>query len=116
MKSTVFLVPGMLSTPLAIALGTYHGHVSNEHRGRSIIAAARGRRQSTCRLALNACPPFLAAKAVIEGSTVVVTGDKIPKPVAVRYGWAMVPDVNLFNREGLPAVPFRTDQPVDPAH
>ena len=29
--------------------------------------------------------------------------------VIVRFGWANVPDVNLFNREGLPATPFRTD-------
>lgn len=51
---------------------------------------------------------FLPARAVIEGSTVVVTSDKISKPTAVRYGWAQVPEVNLFNREGLPAVPFRS--------
>jgi sialate O-acetylesterase len=52
---------------------------------------------------------FIPARAVIDGSTVVVTSDKGDKPVAVRYGWATVPDVNLFNREGLPASPFRTD-------
>jgi sialate O-acetylesterase len=52
---------------------------------------------------------FIPASAVIEGSTVVVTSEKITKPAAVRFGWAMVPDGNLFNREGLPAVPFRTD-------
>jgi sialate O-acetylesterase len=56
---------------------------------------------------------FVPARAAIEGSTVVVTSDKIHKPVAVRYGWAMVPDGNLFNREGLPAAPFRTDAPAD---
>jgi sialate O-acetylesterase len=33
----------------------------------------------------------------------------VPRLVAVRYGWANVPDVNLFNRAGLPASPFRTD-------
>jgi sialate O-acetylesterase len=33
----------------------------------------------------------------------------VPKPVAVRYAWAKTPDVNLFNKEGLPATPFRTD-------
>ena len=32
-----------------------------------------------------------------------------PQPVAVRYGWANVPDGNLFNKAGLPASPFRTD-------
>ncbi len=54
---------------------------------------------------------FLPARAVIDGATVVVTSEKVPEPVSVRFGWAMVPDVNLFNLEGLPAVPFRTDQP-----
>ncbi len=56
---------------------------------------------------------FLPARAEINGSTVVVTAEKVTKPVAVRYGWAMVPDGNLFNREGLPAAPFRTDSPAD---
>ena len=55
---------------------------------------------------------FLPAGAEIAGSTVVVTSNKITKPVAVRYGWAMVPDGNLFNREGLPAAPFRSDLPA----
>jgi sialate O-acetylesterase len=55
---------------------------------------------------------FLPARAEIDGSTVVVTSDQISKPAAVRYGWATVPEVNLFNREGLPAAPFRSDQPV----
>ena len=57
---------------------------------------------------------FLPAHAVIEGTKVIVTSDKITKPASVRYGWAMVPDGNLFNRDGLPAVPFRTDLPTDP--
>jgi sialate O-acetylesterase len=52
---------------------------------------------------------FVAAKAVIEGDKVVVTSSEVLKPVAVRYGWANTPDVNLFNKEGLPATPFRTD-------
>ena len=52
---------------------------------------------------------FVPAKAEIKGNTVVVWSDEIASPVAVRYGWANVPDVNLFNQEGLPASPFRTD-------
>ena len=51
---------------------------------------------------------FVAADAVIKGDTVVVTGKDIAVPTAVRYGWANVPDVNLYNRSGLPATPFRT--------
>ncbi len=49
---------------------------------------------------------FLPADASIEGNNVIVTSDQITQPTAVRYGWAQVPDVNLFNQEGLPAVPF----------
>ena len=52
---------------------------------------------------------FAPAIAVIKGHKVVVRSDKVAAPVAVRYGWENVPDVNLFNRAGLPASPFRTD-------
>lgn len=52
---------------------------------------------------------FHAADAVINGSTVVVSSDKVPAPVAVRYGWASNPVGNLYNFAGLPASPFRTD-------
>ena len=47
--------------------------------------------------------------ATISGDTVVVSSDKVSKPVAVRYGWAAYPVVNLWNKDGLPATPFRTD-------
>jgi sialate O-acetylesterase len=53
---------------------------------------------------------FVPANAKIEGNKVVISSPSVSKPVAVRYGWDNVPDVNLFNREGLPASPFRTDQ------
>ncbi|HOX56773.1 MAG TPA: sialate O-acetylesterase [Candidatus Paceibacterota bacterium] len=52
---------------------------------------------------------FVPAAAVIEADKVVVSSPSVAKPAAVRYGWANTPDVNLFNREGLPATPFRTD-------
>ncbi len=52
---------------------------------------------------------FVWAKAEIEGDTVVVWSEQVPEPVAVRYGWADNPECNLYNREGLPASPFRTD-------
>jgi sialate O-acetylesterase len=52
---------------------------------------------------------FVRATAVIEGAKVIVSSPTVAKPVAVRYGWANTPDVNLFNTEGLPATPFRTD-------
>ncbi len=52
---------------------------------------------------------FVPAKAEIKGETVIVSAEGVARPVAVRYGWANVPDVNLYNAAGLPASPFRTD-------
>ncbi len=53
---------------------------------------------------------FVWANAKIEGNKVVVWNNEIAKPVAVRYAWAHDPEgANLYNREGLPASPFRTD-------
>lgn len=54
---------------------------------------------------------FFWAKAAITGDhTVVVYSDEVKNPVAVRFGWAINPDdLNLYNKEGLPANPFRTD-------
>jgi sialate O-acetylesterase len=53
---------------------------------------------------------FIWAKAYITGNRVVVYSDAVSEPVAVRYAWADNPDdANLYNVEGLPASPFRTD-------
>jgi sialate O-acetylesterase len=52
---------------------------------------------------------FVEAKAEIQGATVVVSSDQVSVPAVVRYGWANVPEGNLWNQEGLPASPFRTD-------
>ena len=52
---------------------------------------------------------FVPADAEVRGKTVVVWSEQVPAPLNVRYGWANVPDGNLFNKEGIPASPFRTD-------
>ncbi|MGL6161158.1 sialate O-acetylesterase [Microbulbifer sp.] len=53
---------------------------------------------------------FVWAEAEIKGNQVVVWSGEVPEPVAVRYAWADNPEgANLFNREGLPTSPFRTD-------
>jgi sialate O-acetylesterase len=55
---------------------------------------------------------FVWANARIEGNTVVVWNDDITEPLYVRYAWAENPEgANLYNKEGLPASPFRTDKP-----
>jgi sialate O-acetylesterase len=52
---------------------------------------------------------FHPARAEIVDDAVVVNSAKVPDPVAVRYAWRNAPVAGLFNLEGLPAVPFRTD-------
>jgi sialate O-acetylesterase len=52
---------------------------------------------------------FVWAKARIVGQTVVVSSPEVASPVAVRYAWADNPECNLYNKAGLPASPFRTD-------
>jgi sialate O-acetylesterase len=52
---------------------------------------------------------FVYAKASIVGDSIEVHASQITQPVAVRFGWAEYPVVNLWNKDGLPAPPFRTD-------
>ena len=53
---------------------------------------------------------FVWAKAKIEGDKVAVWSDEVTNPLYVRYAWADSPPYpNLYNKEGLPASPFRTD-------
>lgn len=53
---------------------------------------------------------YVPAKASIEdGSTIRLTSDKVNRIVHVRYNWLRKPDSGLTNRDGLPAIPFRTD-------
>lgn len=53
---------------------------------------------------------FFWADAVIDGQTLVVSSKDVPKPAAVRYAFFMNPEgANIYNKDGLPASPFRTD-------
>lgn len=52
---------------------------------------------------------FVKAQAVINGNKITVSSPRVAKPVAVRYGWAYSPIVNVFNSYDLPMSPFRTD-------
>ena len=50
------------------------------------------------------------ADAKIDGDVIVVSSPKVTQPVAVRYAYTMNPTgANLYNKEGIPASPFRTD-------
>lgn len=52
---------------------------------------------------------FVEAKAKIVNNKVIVWSDLVDKPIAVRYGWKNWTTANLYNKEGFPASPFRTD-------
>ena len=52
---------------------------------------------------------FFPAEAKIEGTEVVISSPQVAKPVAVRYAWANDPECTLYNKAGLPAPQFRTD-------
>ncbi len=54
---------------------------------------------------------FIPADAKVEGKTVVVRSAEVASPVAIRYAWESYPEgCNLYNADGLPAAPFRTDK------
>jgi sialate O-acetylesterase len=52
---------------------------------------------------------FVPATAVIDGNDIVVSSQDVKELAAVRFGWENAAEPNLFNKEGLPASPFRTD-------
>jgi sialate O-acetylesterase len=53
---------------------------------------------------------FYFAKGIIHNDQVEVSADSVTNPVAVRYGWSNAPlEISLYNKEGFPASPFRTD-------
>ncbi|MCX7009643.1 MAG: sialate O-acetylesterase, partial [Kiritimatiellaeota bacterium] len=80
--------------------------VSFEHLGGGLVAKDGALKGFTI---AGSDKKFVAANAVIEDDTVVVSSPDVKAPFAVRYGWANVPEVNLFNKADLPATPFRTD-------
>lgn len=55
---------------------------------------------------------FIPAKAVIKNNAVEVSSENIKHPAAVRFGWNEGAHSNLYNKNGLPALPFRTDNPL----
>jgi sialate O-acetylesterase len=52
---------------------------------------------------------FYPARAVVNGSTIKVTAPEVSQPIAVRYCFKNISEVNLYNSYGIPARPFRSD-------
>lgn len=79
--------------------------------GRGLVAGRDGRAEKLSGFALRGPDGrWRWAEAVIEGESVVLRHEEVPEPREARYGWADNPGCNLYNREGFPAVPFRTDR------
>jgi sialate O-acetylesterase len=55
---------------------------------------------------------YFPANSIIKGNTIIVSSVDVKKPVSVRFAWDETAMPNFCNKEGLPAVPFRTDSPV----
>jgi len=98
------------SGPLFESMKTQRGKaaISFSHTGGGLVAKDGELKGFTI---AGADGKFVPAKAEIQGNNVIVSAEGVNSPKAVRYGWENVPDVNLFNKEGLPASPFRTDLP-----
>jgi len=111
------VVSGPLFKALTI-LGA-EARVAFDHTGSGLMAATKDGRQPATEDARGKLQRFAIAgadqqwhwaDARIDGATVVVSSPAVPQPVAVRYAFEMNPEgANLYNREGLPASPFRTD-------
>lgn len=80
---------------------TGSGLVSNDHQPLTWFSIA------------GADEKFIPAKAIIEKDKIVVWNNEIKSPRYVRFAWNEAAQPNLFNRDGLPAVPFRTDHETD---
>ncbi len=100
-------ISGPLYTAMAVEGGRIR--VKFNHTGGGLVARG-GEALKTFAIA-GADKKWVWAEARIDGDAVVVSSEKVTAPVAVRYAWADNPEgCNLYNREGLPASPFRTDR------
>lgn len=108
-QARVYKKPVVYSGPIYDALkveGT-SARVSFKHAGGGLVAKGEGLKGFSI---AGEDKKFVWADAKIDGDSVVVSSPKVEKPVAVRYAWADNPDCNLYNKEGFPASPFRTDK------
>jgi sialate O-acetylesterase len=94
-------------------------HLSFDHVGKGLMVGKKTKLEPTAEVKGGKLEHFsiagedkkwVWADATIEGDVVVVSSKEVKKPVAVRYGFTMNPaNANLYNRDGIPASPFRTD-------
>jgi sialate O-acetylesterase len=126
-RSARVALGGVYGKPVEIYGPVYKSHkidgkkvvISFDHVGKGLVFkngdqlqgfAVSGEDVSSSKSPAGAKGKFVWADAVIDGNTVVVSSETVTNPVAVRYAWAGQHKwANLFNKDGLPALPFRTD-------
>ena len=104
-------------TARSSARPSIEGHairVSFDHVGGGLVFARGSRARPTGFTISGGDGTYHWAQTKIDGDSVVVWSDAVPQPHAVRYGWADNPVAKLYNAEGLPASPFRTDAQEPP--
>jgi len=99
---------GLVAKPFT-GLVTGHGPTLEKRFGRAITPDLRPKTEVLGFAIAGGDRKFVWANARIDGNTIVVSSPQVPKPVAVRYAWSNNPVCDLYNKEGLPACPFRTD-------
>lgn len=109
-RGFVYGQPVEFSGPLYASHAVEGGkvRVAFTHVGKGLAARHSGKVQGF--MVAGADRKFVWADAVIEGNGVLVSSPAVAQPVAVRYAWSgNAPWANLFNKDGLPAQTFRTD-------
>jgi sialate O-acetylesterase len=94
-------------------------HLSFDHVGKGLMVGKKTKLEPTAEVKGGKLEHFsiagedkkwVWADATIKGDSVMVSSKEVKKPVAVRYGFTMNPaNANLYNKDGIPALPFRTD-------
>ena len=88
---------------------TGSGLMLGQKDGRGAVVETKGDKLKRIAIA-GADRKWCWAEAVIDNNTLIVSSPEVKQPVAVRYAFEMNPDgANLYNRDGLPAGPFRSD-------
>mgnify|MGYP000103161848 CR=1 FL=1 len=108
-RARVYGEPVVYSGPIYKSMSVRDGQIRLEfnHVGSGLMA--KGGEPLKGFAIAGADRKFVWADAKIDGDAVVVSARDVAAPAAVRYSWANNPIGNLYNKEGLPASPFRTD-------
>jgi sialate O-acetylesterase len=110
--SQVYKLPGFFQSPL-FASADFNGGaatVSFSHAENGLMAKDNYGYVKGFELAGADHKFYYAQAVIIDGNKVKVSSPNVPNPVAVRYGWTDAPlDANLFNIQGFPVSPFRSD-------